>query len=251
MQTESVQSATNTIEVLPAIDEQIKAGIILEITASLEKAGKSVDSIAVELCAELKYWMDYHAALLHALGDDRNELNANEYHARYLRYARMCLSAFKQMGIGVPKGETFTVKPLSERFSRKKTKNPPTTPPSPQPALKIYTGVLSKLPDVRNKPRSTGNRNVIANVRHRRAALIERLGGKCVLCGTTDRLEFDHIHGATWKLDSFNSRDRMKMYEQDADAGLLRILCRSCNAKDGRNKRFGKGRWKQNENQNE
>jgi hypothetical protein len=31
-----------------------------------------------------------------------------------------------------------------------------------------------------------------------KCALIQLLGGKCKICGATERLEFDHPHGRTW-----------------------------------------------------
>lgn len=70
----------------------------------------------------------------------------------------------------------------------------------------------------------------------RRAALIARLGGVCEICKSTERLEFDHHPGPCEWGDSRKrpSRwQRMVLYEREADEGKLRLLCRSCNARDG------------------
>lgn len=60
-----------------------------------------------------------------------------------------------------------------------------------------------------------------------------RLGGKCVDCGTTNRLEFDHIHGKDYDPRKMNRWTRMKRIEDEADQGLIELRCRSCNAKRG------------------
>lgn len=69
--------------------------------------------------------------------------------------------------------------------------------------------------------------------RLRRQRLLARLGGVCVYCGCAvpAKLEFDHIKPATWPRDKTNSRKRLKIYEQEAAAGLLQILCSDCNKK--------------------
>lgn len=74
-------------------------------------------------------------------------------------------------------------------------------------------------------------------VRERRARLVERLGGRCVCCGSTDDLEFDHYPAlADWAGNirrGMSQRQRMDLYERDADADKLRLLCATCNGGAG------------------
>ena len=51
-------------------------------------------------------------------------------------------------------------------------------------------------------------------------------------------LEFDHPHGRDWTPAKKNRWQRMVLYERDAAAGNLRLLCRSCNATDGNHRRW-------------
>lgn len=68
----------------------------------------------------------------------------------------------------------------------------------------------------------------------RRAELIEQLGGKCAKCGSTDKLEFDHWPRAcTWAHNKKNPWQRMKIYMEEAAKGMIRLLCRRCNRKQG------------------
>ena len=78
-------------------------------------------------------------------------------------------------------------------------------------------------------------------VRRRRADLIERLGGRCVICGATEKLEFDHIDPARkeWETRALSSESRIKRYEDEAAKGLLQLLCRHCNAVKGRKELAG------------
>ncbi len=71
--------------------------------------------------------------------------------------------------------------------------------------------------------------------RRRRAALVAQLGGVCQygFCFETERLEFDHLEGREWQPRALSRLQRIARYEQDAAAGLLRLLCRSHNAADG------------------
>lgn len=64
----------------------------------------------------------------------------------------------------------------------------------------------------------------------RRRALIKKLGGKCVKCGSRSRLEFDHPNGRDWQPRDHNQRTRIARYEREADAGDLQLKCRKCNA---------------------
>ena len=64
-----------------------------------------------------------------------------------------------------------------------------------------------------------------------RAKLIEQLGGRCTLCPSADPevLEFDHIRGRSYNPNQLSYSSRMKRYEREAEAGLLRLLCGPCN----------------------
>jgi len=65
----------------------------------------------------------------------------------------------------------------------------------------------------------------------KRLELIARLGGKCALCGAGEKLEIDHINGCDWLLSGKSSHARVIHYRREAERGLLRVLCRSCNAR--------------------
>lgn len=68
-------------------------------------------------------------------------------------------------------------------------------------------------------------------VQKHRAALLEQLGGKCALCGSTEDLTFDHIKGRDYVLSSMNQASRIRTYKKEAEQGLLRVLCWDCNRK--------------------
>ena len=76
----------------------------------------------------------------------------------------------------------------------------------------------------------------------RRAALIARLGGVCEdgFCFVTEGLEFDHFKGRDWEPRRLSRLQRIARYEADADAGLLRLLCRSHNSADGAKRQWSK-----------
>lgn len=69
----------------------------------------------------------------------------------------------------------------------------------------------------------------------RRAALIERMGGRCSNpdCRSRHRLQFDHPHGRPYEPRHLSSHTRIAQYERDFAAGNLRLLCDLCNGKDG------------------
>ena len=66
----------------------------------------------------------------------------------------------------------------------------------------------------------------------RRARLIELLGGRCVRCGSTDELEFDHIDPETkvFAVGSDMSRACDKLVEE---ALKCQLLCRECHVAKG------------------
>lgn len=79
--------------------------------------------------------------------------------------------------------------------------------------------------------RSAPRNNAYSLKWHR--TLIEELGGCCVWCGKTTRLELDHIEGRTWKPSLVSWHRRIRRYRDEAAAGLLQVLCKTCNAVKG------------------
>ena len=61
----------------------------------------------------------------------------------------------------------------------------------------------------------------------RKAAIIARLGGKCAICGSTERLEVDHRNRAEKKFDILN---RMYASPQELEEELAKCdcLCHDC-----------------------
>lgn len=77
-----------------------------------------------------------------------------------------------------------------------------------------------------------------AYVRHKE--LIERLGGKCVECGTKgtanpkqNPLEVDHIHGRDYDITKMDASWRMARYLREEKRGELQVLCKRCNGRKG------------------
>jgi len=70
----------------------------------------------------------------------------------------------------------------------------------------------------------------------KREDLIEKLGGKCVKCGTREDLEIDHINGRDWNPREYSQKGRVIRYCREFVLGLLQVLCGTCNKeKGGRN----------------
>lgn len=67
----------------------------------------------------------------------------------------------------------------------------------------------------------------------RREAIIDRLGRKCVHCGTKgskkNKLEVDHKKPRDWYLRAFSQLGRVRRYEQEEKEGKLQVLCAKCN----------------------
>lgn len=62
-----------------------------------------------------------------------------------------------------------------------------------------------------------------------RAELIAKLGGKCVRCGATEEIEFDHIHGRDWEPRLHSQLQRLQVYAREIAAGKIQLLCGTCN----------------------
>lgn len=69
-----------------------------------------------------------------------------------------------------------------------------------------------------------------------RLALVIQLGGKCDECGSInlDTLQLDHIYTKSYEPQKLGSDSRIANYRREAKAGLLRVLCKSCNSSRGR-----------------
>lgn len=76
--------------------------------------------------------------------------------------------------------------------------------------------------------------NTVAVYWRKREKLVAEMGGKCVGCGRTHLLEFDHIFGITWVAASVSSHQRLIRYRQEWKDGLLQLLCGPCNKIKGR-----------------
>ena len=61
--------------------------------------------------------------------------------------------------------------------------------------------------------------------------LMKRLGDRCINCGSTENLEFDHPHGREYAPRRISRTKRLRFYREDFEAGNLRILCGACNKK--------------------
>jgi hypothetical protein len=77
-----------------------------------------------------------------------------------------------------------------------------------------------------------------------RAKLIEILGGRCAFCSATSQLEIDHPNGR--KMVNHHPDHRKKSYAarireywmEFASGIALRLLCKRCNSKDGRQRQL-------------
>lgn len=69
-------------------------------------------------------------------------------------------------------------------------------------------------------------------LRRRVDALKIRLGGRCCGydCDVNDlsKLEFHHKYGKSWKSSQYGPAQRIRIYEQEAEMGLIDLLCVDC-----------------------
>jgi hypothetical protein len=83
------------------------------------------------------------------------------------------------------------------------------------------------------KTRAEYMRSYVKARRHqRRAELIEMLGGKCVRCGATEDLAFDHIDPSTKRFAVGSSMSRA-WAELVAEARKCQLLCSPCHQEKG------------------
>lgn len=80
----------------------------------------------------------------------------------------------------------------------------------------------------------------IEAIQRRRKILIKALGGRCQHCGSTEFLTLDHKEeqGRDWdvKPSEIGRMKRLKLYEEDFLNDKLRVLCSTCNSKDGQHR---------------
>jgi hypothetical protein len=63
--------------------------------------------------------------------------------------------------------------------------------------------------------------------------LIEILGGKCEVCGTTEDLQVDHLQPRDWKRCETWSDVALKKHIEEAKAGKVQLLCGFHNRQKG------------------
>ncbi len=87
-----------------------------------------------------------------------------------------------------------------------------------------------------NRRKRTRNPNTLKRRKlysARKAALVERLGGKCAQCGATTDLTFDHLLPRTWKSKDVHATKRLRLYAEEAERGEIQLLCGRCNSSKG------------------
>jgi 5-methylcytosine-specific restriction endonuclease McrA len=62
----------------------------------------------------------------------------------------------------------------------------------------------------------------------RKDMYLEKLGGKCVLCDSTESLEFDHIDATTKSFTFTTKIATLSIEKLDAEAEKLQLLCNKC-----------------------
>lgn len=67
-----------------------------------------------------------------------------------------------------------------------------------------------------------------AYYRKRRAKIVEYMGGKCALCGSTDGLEVDHVDRSK---KSFSVGDRLTLESLIEELEKCQLLCGECHKK--------------------
>lgn len=91
-------------------------------------------------------------------------------------------------------------------------------------AVRQRNKIRDQRPDVKeyNKQRGIDRR-----LKHRQI-LEERLGGKCVKCGTNEQLQFDHIHPGD-KCFNITSKINCQLNEEIfQEVDKCQLLCKSC-----------------------
>ena len=69
---------------------------------------------------------------------------------------------------------------------------------------------------------------MIRRYHERKAWAIERLGGCCVSCGSTEKLEFDHIDASKKSLQLGRVLHTVSRTRFEAELDMCQLLCRGC-----------------------
>lgn len=67
-----------------------------------------------------------------------------------------------------------------------------------------------------------------------RLQLIEQLGGVCVDCGSTEKLEFDHRVPRRWVNRHLDPSWRISKIKAEIAAGEIELRCPECNKRKGK-----------------
>lgn len=67
-----------------------------------------------------------------------------------------------------------------------------------------------------------------------RALLIKQMGGKCTVCGATEKLQFHHLYTRTWIASKKNRWTRLAIYRREYNNRVLNLLCSDCNKRAGK-----------------
>lgn len=62
----------------------------------------------------------------------------------------------------------------------------------------------------------------------RKELYLTKLGGRCVVCGSIDNLEFDHIDASTKSFTFTTKIASLSISKLDAEAKKLQLLCNNC-----------------------
>jgi len=85
---------------------------------------------------------------------------------------------------------------------------------------------------VRRTQNSTVQTRFRAKLQDEYAALIQRLGGKCRLCGSMNRLEVHHPKHRGYEARKLSSTKRIRGYLDEEKRGVeLEALCKICNSR--------------------
>lgn len=63
-----------------------------------------------------------------------------------------------------------------------------------------------------------------------RQELYQKLGGKCVRCGDTENLSFEHIVPRNYHINRLHSAQRLRVVQKEIDRGEVTVACVSCNS---------------------